>query len=73
MKLPDHFFQNRHLDQLVENKTSFTVKNAELNIYETHHYAEQVILQFSQPVLASMLEGKKVMHLRKKEPFNFLP
>ncbi|MEM7108292.1 MAG: AraC family transcriptional regulator [Bacteroidota bacterium] len=73
MKLPDHFFHNRRLDQLVENKTSFTVKNAELNIYETHHYAEQVVLQFSQPVLASMLEGKKVMHLREKESFNFLP
>ncbi len=73
MRLPEKFFTDRKLDQLVENKTSFTVNNAELNIYETHHYAEKVVLQFSQPVLASMLEGKKVMHLDDKESFNFLP
>lgn len=73
MKLPDHFFAQRKLEQLVENKTSYTINNAELNVYETHHYAEQIILQFSQPVLASMLEGKKVMHLKNRTPFNFLP
>jgi AraC family transcriptional regulator len=73
MHLPEHFFNSRKLDQLVENKTSFTIDQAELNIYETHHYAEKVTLQFSQPVLASMLEGKKVMHLQGRESFNFLP
>ncbi len=73
MQLPDHFFQNRKLEQLVENRSSFAVENAELNIYETHHFAEQVMLQFSQPVLASMLEGKKIMHLQGREAFNFLP
>lgn len=73
MHLPDHFFANRKLDQLVENKTSYAVNNAELNIYETHDFAERVMLQFSQPVLASMLEGKKVMHLRDTNPFSFLP
>ncbi|NQZ78790.1 MAG: AraC family transcriptional regulator [Ekhidna sp.] len=73
MQLPNHFFNSRRLEQLVENKTSYTISNAELNVYETHHYAEQVMLQFSQPVLASMLEGKKVMHLRDRTPFNFLP
>ena len=73
MRLPDHFFANRRLDLMVENKTSYTIDNAELNIYETHHFAEQVLLKFSQPVLASMLEGKKVMHLGDKTPFSFLP
>ena len=73
MELPSYFFNSRQLDQLVENKTSFTVSDAELNIYETHHFAEKVLLQFSQPVLASMLEGKKVMHLEGREAFNFLP
>ncbi|MEM6644014.1 MAG: AraC family transcriptional regulator [Bacteroidota bacterium] len=73
MMLPQNFYSNRKLEQLVENRTSYSVNNAELNIYETHHYAEKVVLQFSQPVLASMLEGKKVMHLRDANPFSFLP
>lgn len=73
MKLPNDFYATRKLDRLVENKTSFSVSNAELNIYETHQNAEKVCLQFSQPVLASMLEGKKVMHLQDHAPFNFLP
>lgn len=73
MRLPQYFYANRKLDQLVENKTSFTLDKVELNIYETYHFAEKVMLQFSQPVLASMLEGKKVMHLDGRESFNFLP
>jgi AraC-like DNA-binding protein len=49
------------------------VESAELNVYETHHYAEEVVLQFHQPVFASMIEGKKIMHLRDQSPFDFLP
>jgi hypothetical protein len=50
-----------------------TLKNTELNIFETHLQAKQVLLRFPQPVLASMLRGKKVMHLEDSPAFDFLP
>lgn len=61
------------LHQLVENRTTFTLESAALNLFETHQEAEAVNLRFDQPVLASMIEGRKVMHLRKRPGFNFLP
>ncbi len=73
MEIPQHFYTHRKLENLVENRTTYTVESAELNVYETHHYAEEVILQFHQPVFASMIEGKKIMHLRDQDPFDFLP
>ncbi len=65
--------QHRKLVDLVENRTAYTLDNAELNIYETHKTAEKVALQFSNPVLASMIRGKKVMHLTGLPSFAFLP
>ncbi|WP_428656106.1 AraC family transcriptional regulator [Runella sp.] len=65
--------QNRRLENLVENRTIHTLNNAELNIFETHQKATQVLLQFSEPVLASMIKGKKVMHLQDSPSFGFLP
>lgn len=44
-----------------------------MHIFETHQQAEQILLKFHEPVLASMLEGKKVMHLDGIDPFDFLP
>ncbi len=72
MELPFSFPQNRRIEHLVENRTVYTAKSAELNVFETHHFADNVILQFHQPVFASMIEGKKVMHLREGS-FEFLP
>ncbi|MEM6806154.1 MAG: AraC family transcriptional regulator [Bacteroidota bacterium] len=69
----ERILNNRRLEDLVENKTSYTVNNAELHLFETHKEAAQVLLKFTQPVLASMLEGKKVMHLDKLNSFDFLP
>jgi len=51
--------QSRKLEQVVENRTAYTIDTAELNIYETHQYAEKVELTFNSPVLASMIRGKK--------------
>ena len=65
--------QSRRLDQEVENRTAYTIDTAELNIYETQHIAEKVELTFSTPVLASMIRGKKVMHLFDTPSFDFLP
>ena len=73
MRLPEHFLNKRKLESLVENQSSFTLDHAAMHIFETHQQAEQVLLQFDQPVLASMIEGKKVMHLRDYESFQFLP
>lgn len=64
---------SRRLQTLVENRTTFTLDSAALNLFETHQKAAAVHLQFDQPVLASMIEGRKVMHLRKRPGFSFLP
>ena len=73
MQLPDHFFEKRKLETLVENQTTYTLGQAALHVFETQQQAERVHLQFDQPVLASMLRGKKIMHLRDHQPFDFLP
>ena len=73
MQLPDRFFSERRLETLVENQTSYTLNSAVLHVFETHQSAKRVLLQFDQPVLASMLRGKKIMHLRDRPSFNFLP
>jgi AraC-like DNA-binding protein len=57
----------------VENQISYTLEQAEMHIFETHQEAEQILLRFNQPVLASMIEGKKIMHLNGKTAFDFLP
>ena len=44
-----------------------------MHVFETHQKAEKVLLKFDQPVLASMIQGKKIMHLRDYESFDFLP
>lgn len=63
----------RQLQTLVENRTTFTLETAALNLFETHQAAEAVHLRFDNPVLASMIQGRKVMHLRERPGFNFLP
>ena len=73
MQLSEKFYKGRTLQNLVENQTTFAVDDAEMHIFETHQQAEKVLLQFHAPVLASMIEGKKVMHLDGYQAFNFLP
>lgn len=65
--------KKRRLTTLVENKTTYNADFAELNIYETHQYAENVSLIFDFPIIASMLTGKKVMHIDGMSSFNFYP
>jgi len=65
--------RSRRLEQEVENRTAYTIDTAELNIYETQHVAEKVELTFTSPVLASMIRGKKIMHLPGTPSFDFLP
>lgn len=65
--------KSRELTTLVENRTTYSAEYAELNVYETHTFAEQVSLVFNFPIIASMLSGKKVMHLDGFEAFDFYP
>jgi AraC family transcriptional regulator len=73
IQLSDRFSGQRSLHTLVENQTSYHSKNAEMHIFETHQSAEKIFLQFHDPVIASMISGKKVMHLRENQPFEFFP
>ncbi len=72
-KLLDDHRRRRKLTTLVENRTTYSADFAELNIYETHEYAEQVALKFDFPIIASMLTGKKVMHIDGIPAFDFFP
>ncbi len=73
MQLPAQYRKGQALGTLIENRTIYTMETAEMNIFETHTVAENVVLDFSQPTLASMVVGKKVMHLRGQPAFAFLP
>lgn len=65
--------KHRKLTTLVENRTTYNADYAELNIYETHKYAEKVALKFDFPIIASMLTGKKIMHIEGIPSFEFYP
>ncbi len=69
----NHHHQSRKLTTLIENRTSYTANHSELNIYETHAVAEKVALKFNFPIIASMITGKKIMHLQGLPAFSFLP
>ncbi|MFD2934399.1 AraC family transcriptional regulator [Spirosoma flavum] len=61
------------LDTLIENKLTLSHDEAELHLYETFQKASLIQLRFNAPVMTSMLSGRKVMHLREMEPFNYQP
>jgi AraC-like DNA-binding protein len=73
LQLSSNNLRSRQLHTLVENRTTFSLDSAALNLFETHEEAEAVPLRFDSPVLASMITGRKVMHLRQRPGFNFLP
>ncbi|MGV4413313.1 helix-turn-helix domain-containing protein [Chryseobacterium sp. T1] len=66
--------KENHLSNLVENKTTFSLKDCEFNIYETHLSAYNVKLNFENLAFTSMLRGKKMMKLDgKTDYFEYLP
>lgn len=70
--LLSRYKKKRKLTTLVENKTTYNSKFSELNIYETYTIAEKFALKFDVPIIASMLTGKKIMHLKGMSSFDFL-
>lgn len=63
----------KHLTTLVENRTIYSANNSELNLFETHQEAYKVSLTFNEPIIACMIQGKKVMHLDNMPGFDFFP
>lgn len=61
------------LKSLVENRTSYTLDNYELCLYETYIPAKSVYFKFDQFMVASMLRGKKVLHRMEKDDIFFKP
>ena len=68
-----HHKNNRKLATLVENRTIYSSEYSELNIFETHEVTKKVNLTFDAPIIASMLTGKKIMHLKGMPSFDFIP
>ncbi|HPH83557.1 MAG TPA: AraC family transcriptional regulator [Flavobacteriales bacterium] len=58
---------------MVENRTVISRPQFELNVFETHLQADNVRLQFDDLVFTSMLRGKKVMHLKGDNHFEYYP
>ncbi|AWW30203.1 MULTISPECIES: helix-turn-helix domain-containing protein [Echinicola] len=57
----------------VEHRTAHQADHAVLNLYETSRYAYNFDLQFDNPAVVAMIQGKKIMNLRSEAPFEFLP
>lgn len=68
-----YHLKHRKLDQLVENRTAYTLEHAEITIYETHKSIYDVAFQTDIPLLASMISGKKIMHVNQEPSFEFVP
>ncbi|CAI8228938.1 MAG: Arabinose operon regulatory protein [Formosa sp. Hel1_33_131] len=64
---------HRKLTTLIENRTTYNSEYSELNIFETHKVSEKIALTFDFPVIASMLTGKKIMHIDGMPAFDFFP
>ena len=76
MRKPDvdisKLLKNRKFEQMVENRTAYTFNEIELSIYETHKTMYDVAFRCNVPVLATMIRGKKIMHVNGNPSLEFL-
>jgi AraC-like DNA-binding protein len=61
------------ITKLIENCTAYSFDRSELCLYETFERCEKQPLVFHNPVIVSMISGKKVMHVEGRNPFQFFP
>jgi len=57
----------------IEHRTSHNADHAVLNVFETRKITHSFDLKFDNPTVVSMIQGKKVMHLKSIDPFEFRP
>jgi len=57
----------------VEHRTAHNSDHAILNVFETSRVTHSFDLRFDNPVVVSMIQGKKVMKLHERNPFDFRP
>jgi len=57
----------------VEHRTAHHSEVSILNVFETQKASYEFDLVFHNPVVVSMIQGKKVMHLGERDPFEFVP
>lgn len=70
---PYRLTETAQLHSLVEHRSTFTLLDCELNIFETRQHATDFRLGFHGFGITSMLRGKKLMHLKGYEDFEYIP
>lgn len=63
----------KQLQSLVEHRSRFNLDFCELNIFETRQQAQDFQLSFEGFTVTSMLRGKKIMHLKGMDEFEYVP
>ncbi len=71
---PVNLSDSTALNTQLEHRRVFSLKNFELNIYETFVKSHQVELSYNGLVITSMMRGRKILyHQNEPNSFDFLP
>jgi len=71
--VPINLSHSTSVNSAEEHRRVFQLKDCELNIFETYHRCENVVLSHDGLVVSSMMRGKKVMSPFGAADFDFLP
>jgi len=61
------------LREVVENRKVYTMKHCELNVFEISTSLHNILFTPAFPSISTILQGKKVIRVDGKEPFEHLP